>query len=163
MSLAGSAGCSSSAAWQSSSPGGAVPHHHKRYRNENDQHQAAKSKCSQNRADERQIVAEKVAGEPDRGRPPQGTQRAEQLEAPERHPRHAGEHGSPRAQPEDETAGEDGLVAMPCEEKLRSRDVVGSDAKEAAKALDERPAAPIAEVIADVRAHGGAEEAEQDD
>jgi len=52
---------------------------------------------------------------------------------------------------------------MAGEEELRPRDVVGADAKDAAEAFHERPAAAIAEVVAEVRACGSAEEAEEDD
>jgi MFS family permease len=99
------------------------------YRNEHYQHQTTEPKSPEDRGDQRQVVAQQVAREPDGDRPAERTKRAEHLKAPERHSRHPGEHRTPGAQAEDETAGEDGLVAVAREEQLGARDVVGADAK----------------------------------
>src|SRR5207245_7028550 len=85
------------------------------------------------------------------------------LESPERHPRQAGEHRVPCAQAEKEARAEDRLVAVPREEKLGPRQVVGANVKDVAEAFDEWTAAAITEQVPDVGASGRTEKAAQHD
>ena len=77
--------------------------------------------------------------------------------------RHAGQHRSPRAQPNYEAGSEDRLVTVPREEQLGSCDVLRPHAEQRAEALHERPAASVTEEVTKVRAGGRADEAEEDD
>jgi threonyl-tRNA synthetase len=52
---------------------------------------------------------------------------------------------------------------MTREKQLSARDVLRPDSKQVPEALEERPPASVPEVVADVRTHNGAEEAEEDD
>src|SRR2546427_9325396 len=115
------------------------------------------------RLQQREVAPEQVAGDPDRSRPGQPAGRAEQLETPEGHTRHAGEHGRPGAQTEDKARDEDRFVAVAGEEKLGARQMVGPDAEHSAEAFDKWPAATVAEHVTKIRSPRGAEKAEEND
>src|SRR5581483_10420686 len=57
---------------------------------------------------------------------------------------------------------EDRAVAVPREEELGARDVLGTDPEDLPEALDERPAPAVAEPVAEVGAGSRADEAEDD-
>ncbi len=125
--------------------------------------EASDADVADHRGDQREVAAEEVAGHADGARPGQAAEGAQQLKAPERHVRHSGQHRSPGPQPEDEARGQHRLVAMAREEQLRAGDVLRADSEQMPEPLDERPAASVPEVVADVGARHGTEKAEQDD
>src|ERR1700730_10089180 len=102
--------------------------------------------------DQVEVAAEQIAGTPDADSPGKTADRAANLEAPERHAGHAGEHRSPCAESEDDPCGQYGFVAVAREEDLCPGDVLRADPEQMAEPLDERPAPAVAHVIADVGA-----------
>jgi hypothetical protein len=109
-----------------------------------------------------EVAAKDVAGCPDQRRPGQPTDRAEDLEPPERHAGHTGEHRAPRAQSKDEPSDQHRLVAVAREENLRVRDVFGPDVEEVAETLHEWTPTAVSEVVASVRACCCAHESKED-
>jgi len=136
--------------------------HDQHHRKKHHQSQTTQSNIPNDRFQQGQVASQEVAGESHEGGPGEPTERAEQLEAPEGHTCHTGEHRSPRAEAQHEARGEDRLVTVAREEELRTRDVLGPDTEDAPEPLDKWPAAFEAEDVADVSAGCRPQEAEQD-
>src|SRR5438552_4775275 len=163
MSSAGSASCSSEVGCWWLWPGRATLREHRNDDDDDDDRQPADADATDDRLDQVEVAAQQVAGCTDQDRPCEPADRAEDLEAPEGHVCHAREHRSPGSQPDHEASREDRLVTVPCEEQFGARDVLRPHAEQRAEPFHERPAAPITEEVADVRAGGRADETEEDD
>ena len=87
--------------------------------NKQEDREPSDSDIAYDRRDERDVAAQDVTQGPDHQRPPEPADGAEQLEPPEGHACHAGEHRSPRSQAEDEPGDEHCLVAMAREELVK--------------------------------------------
>src|SRR6266576_2274774 len=159
---AGSGCCSWGAGWASSPAGCAFLSEQQSQHNDDQEDQPADADGADDRLQQREVAAQQVAGDPNRGRPGQPAECAEQLETPEGHPRHAGEHGRPGAQAEDKPRDKDRSVAVSREEKLGARQMGGPDVEDAAETFDKWPAAAVAEHVTKIRSRRGPEKAEED-
>ncbi len=146
-----------------SRPGGASPSHDNHRHQQHDHNQTTKTNRSNDRFEQRKVAPQQITGEADDCGPGEAAQRAEELEAPEGHARHACQDRTPGAQTQHETRREDRPVAVAGKEQLGAGDVLRADAEDAAESFDERPSALEPKEVADIGAGCRPEETEKDD